>query len=106
MRARVAGYGPVAPQLSALSLSETSKPRSRGNCQAPCLKLIEMSSRVLTSGGEMFTNLLDIIKNTSAEEAEPESNQIRSRRQSLRKSFQERVKKSCGTEEDKAKGQL
>ena len=54
----------------------------------------------------MFTNLLDIIKNTSAEEAEPESNQIRSRRQSLRKSCQERVKKSCGTEEDKAKGQL
>ena len=53
----------------------------------------------------MFTNLLDIIKNTSTEEAEPESNQLRSRRQSLRKSFQERVKKSCGTEEDKAKGQ-
>ncbi len=92
MRARVAGYGPAAPQLSV-------------SLQPPNLEGIEMSSRVLTSGGEMFTNLLDIIKNTSTEEAEPESNQLRSRRQSLRKSFQERVKKSCGTEEDKAKGQ-
>ena len=51
----------------------------------------------------MFTNLLDIIKNTRAEEAEPESSHLRSRRQSLRKSFHDRVRKSCSNEEDKAK---
>ena len=53
----------------------------------------------------MFTNLLDIIKNTGAEEVEAESSHLRSRRQSLRKSFHDRVRKSCGTEEEKYKGQ-
>ena len=59
----------------------------------------------MSSGGEMFTNLLDIIKNTGAEEVEAESSHLRSRRQSLRKSFHDRVRKSCGTEEEKHKGQ-
>ena len=62
---------------------------------------VEMSARLMSSGGEMFTNLLDIIKNAGPEEAEPESSNLKARKQSLRKSFHNRVKKSCGAEEDK-----
>lgn len=53
----------------------------------------------------MFTNLLDIIKNRGAEEVEAESSHLRSRRQSLKKSFHDRVRKSCDTEEEKSKEQ-
>ena len=100
MRVRVTGYGQrphssqFLPILRSKKESPSSKPQSYRN---------EMSARVISSGGEMFTNLMDIIKSTGAEEAEPESSHLRSRRQSLRKSFHDRVRKSCGTEEDKAK---
>ena len=62
--------------------------------------LIEMST--VRSGGGMLTQLVDLVTiRRNKEEPEPEWSQPWSRRQSLRKSFQERVKKTCGCEEDK-----